>query len=239
MSADTLALTTPLPHEEGLQNAETHRIFIADDHPVLRLGMRSLIEHQRDLKVCGEYDRAEGLPQAIENSKPDLVILDTSFRDGCGLEVLTQLRQMGNEIPVMVVSTQEESDRVSKAIRSGANGIVMKHEETKSILKGIRSVLDGEMFINKRLQRTVITEMCGADVSEAGGSCSSGPLDKLTAREREIYEYVGAGLVSKQIASKLKISASTVDVHKANIRAKLGLKTAPELLQNAIQHCSQ
>lgn len=190
-----------------------------------------------DLIVCGEHDRVEGLIEAIDAAKPDALILDILFPDGDGLEVLKTLRQSGNEIPVLIVTSYDEKKLASKAIRHGANGFVMKEEATKRVISGLRSVINGEIFLNKSAQDALLSQVRGSDLTTS--PAESAPLDDLTDREREIFECVGAGMSSKQIAKQLKISPSTVDVHKANMRSKLNLSSASELLQKAIQYCSK
>lgn len=201
----------------------------------MRLGLAKVIDVSNELYVCGEHDRFEGLVDAVIECQPDALILDIGFPDGDGLDALLKLRKDGNDIPVLVVTSHDEKKLAARALRCGANGFVMKEEACKRVIAGLQAVLQGEIFLNDEIRNVLLSEMQGAELGDDSGEGGS-VVDELTQREEEIFNFVGAGMSSKQIAEKLEISPSTVDVHKANIRNKLQLDSAPELLQKAIQY---
>lgn len=211
------------------------RVFLADDHPLMREGLASVIANQPDLEVCGEYDRIEGMIGAVEEANPDVIVLDLGFPDGNGIDVVKSLRGRGNQVSILIISTHNEEEFAEPVIRAGANGYVMKDEATKRVIKGIRAVLNGEVFVSKTLRKLMLNRMRGGDSEKSRRD----PLLELTVREREVFNLIGQGLSSKEIAEELSISTSTIDVHKANIRGKLKVKSAPELLRTAIRHQSE
>ncbi len=211
---------------------EPVRIFLADGHSLMREGLKSIIRAQDDLTVCGEHDRLDGLVEAVMAEQPDLFVLDIGFADGCGMEAIEELCRRRCAFPMLVVSTRTEDDIAERVIRAGASGFVMKEEATRLVIPGIRAALAGDVYLSTEMQQRLLRKMRGSDVEPED------PTGCLTSREKEVLEFIGIGLSSREIAERLSLSASTIDVHKANIRGKLQLESAPELLRFAIQYVS-
>jgi DNA-binding NarL/FixJ family response regulator len=207
------------------------RIFLVDDHPIVRQGLALLIDHELDLEVAGQAEDAAGALRGIRSVKPDLVLLDVSLKDGDGIELLKDLKAQDPSLPVLMLSMHDESLYAERALRAGARGYVMKQEAPAILLAAIRKVLDGEIYISGRMGATLLRRMVGGKRSE-----SIMPMDRLTDRELEIFRLIGQGETMKEIAAKLFLSVKTVEAHREHIKDKLGLRTATELLRYAIRN---
>ncbi len=212
------------------EQAETVRILLVDDHPVVRQGIRMMLEQNPDLEISGEAESASDALDAIEQTKPDLAIIDLSLKESSGLELLKDIRIRYPEIIILVLSMRDEALYAERVLRAGARGYITKGEGVGQVLEGVRKVLKGEIFVSEVLAARVLSRIV-AGGSEQGAS----PLDRLTDRELEIFELIGQGLPTREVAAKLHISSKTVDSHRENIKGKLEIESAPELLKQAIQ----
>jgi len=203
------------------------RVFIVDDHPIVRHGISLLINQQDDLVVCGEAeDGREALAQITER-KPDMAIVDMTLRRANGLELIKNLRALLPALPVLVLSIHDESLYAERAIRAGAKGYLMKQEATEKVLTAIRTVLRGEVFVSTKMRRQLLPP---PKKNKAGRNI---PVGQLTDRELEVLWMMGKGNGTRQIASELRVSPSTVETHRNHIKEKLELNSAIELLQYA------
>lgn len=207
-----------------------HTILIVDDHPVMRHGQAELINREPDLFVCGEVGTAAEALEAIPRLKPDLLLLDLNLPDKNGLELLKDLQALHPELPVLAVSMQDEAFYAMRVLRAGGRGYLMKQEGPDQLIASIRTVLTGEVFVSQRMSARIVTSASRHASAKAGT-----PEDHLSDRELEVLRFFGEGWSTEEIGCKLHLSPKTVDVHRANIKEKLGLKTTPEFLRYAIR----
>lgn len=206
------------------------RILIVDDHPMLRTGLAQLINHEPDLKVIAEADNAGQAINAVAKNKFDLVLLDISLPDKSGLELIKDIRALRPELPVLVVSMHDEMIYAERVLRAGARGYIMKQEGGKKFLRAIRQVLAGQVFVSEMMSARILEVFSGRQPGN-----SSSPVRNLSDREFEVFRLIGQGLGSRVSADQLHLSIKTVEVHRANIKEKLGLKTATELVRYAVR----
>ena len=206
------------------------RIFLVDDHPIVRIGLTELINQKRDLVVCGEAESAEAALQAIPSLHPDLVIMDLSLKGTGGLGLIKDLKIRHPKLPVLVLSMHEESLYAERALRAGARGYVMKREAGTQLESAIRRTVGGKIHLSKRMSDQLLELVTGP------ASAKRGPLlDRLSDRELEVFEMIGRGKGTSEIARLLHLSVKTIEGYRANIKAKLGLKSALELVRYALQ----
>lgn len=206
------------------------KVLIVDDHPTMREGLVRVIEREADLQVCGETGNAREAMEIVQASKPDLVLLDLSLGKDNGIELIKDLRIRHPLVVVLVHSMHEDSLYAGRALRAGARGYVTKSEPPGNILKAIREVLAGEIYLNPALTKEVLHTLV-ADDHQKGAS----PFGVLSDREFEVFEMMGKGFVTKEIAATLHLSQKTVQAHRDHIREKMGLRDAASLLRFAIR----
>ena len=209
-------------------NVRKWQIFIVDDHPLVRLGITQLVNAESDMFVCGE---AEDMRTALSNlltAAVDLVLLDLSLRGGDGFELLTQLRTQRPNQRVLVVSTHDERLYGERTIRAGASGYIMKATEPDKILAAIRKALRGDLAVSEALAASLLSSVMLGQRREG-----QSPLDTLSDRELEVFQLLAQGMVSRDIAKALGISAKTVETHQFNVRTKLGAESMHHLRRMA------
>ncbi|MCL5096317.1 MAG: response regulator transcription factor [Candidatus Omnitrophica bacterium] len=206
------------------------RLFLVDDHPVVREGFAQLINYQTDLEVCGQASTAATALESINVLKPDLVIVDISLRGASGLELIKNIRVCHPELPVLALSMHEESLYAERALRAGAKGYVMKQAPTEDVMKAIRMVLRGQLHLSEKMQsgllRKFVTGIPGESVPD---------VEQLSDRELEVFQLVGLGRPTRQIADELHLSVKTVETYRAHIKEKLKLRTGTELIHRAVE----
>lgn len=201
------------------------RILIVEDHPVFRFGLAELVNATEDLRVCGE---AADIPEALEvlsRATPDVAIVDLSLNGRNGIELIKEMRSRGLDVPVLVVSMYDEALYAERAVAAGALGYIMKLEASESIVKAIRAVLDGRLYLSDKLMSQLAAKMVGK-----GARAASMPIERLTDRELEILGLIAEGFTTGEIAKKLSLSVKTIGAHREHIKDKLNLKTASELV---------
>lgn len=206
------------------------RVFLIDDHPVLRQGLGRLIDDQLDLEMCGEAESPVEAMRLLPAAKPDVVILDLTLKGGDGLELCKQIRDRFATLPVLVVSMHDESLYAERALKAGARGYVMKQEPQETVMTALRTVAKGEVYLSANMSAKLLRSFSGAR-----SDSDLAPLDRLTDRELEIFRLIGEGQSVRTIAEKLFLSTKTVEAHKEHIKQKLNLKSSNELLQYAIE----
>jgi len=205
------------------------RIVVVDDHPMVRERLGEVINREPDLRVCGEAeDRFQAL-QVIGETRPDLVIVDLTLKNSSGLELIKDLRAMHPTIRILVVSMQEESLYAERALRAGAQGYITKQEATRNVLLAIRQVRAGEIYVSAATAAQIAATLVGHQ--RAG---SEGTIASLADRELQVFELIGAGFSTREIADQLHLEVKTIETYRARIKEKLRLKDASELLRNAI-----
>jgi DNA-binding NarL/FixJ family response regulator len=202
------------------------RILIVDDHPIVRLGIRQMIATEPHLTVCGE---AESVSAALElvKANPDLAIVDLSLGYGSGLELIRALRETAPDTRVLVLSMHDEALFAERALRAGARGYIMKQEAIDGLVHAIDEVLAGQLFVSRRISQHLL-ERLGHDAPAQGGR-----LGSLTDRELEVFELIGRGLSTAAIAERLDVSIKTIETYRSNIKSKLDLKDATDLIRFA------
>ena len=206
------------------------KVFIVDDHPIVRQGLALLINREQDLAVCGDAEEAVSALQQIDDLKPHIVVVDISLSGPDGLDLLKNLRQRAPGLPVLILSMHDESHYAERALRAGASGYIMKQEATERVLVAIRRILGGEVYVSDRLANKMLHQFVGG-----GPAARHSPIADLTDRELEVFRLIGRGHTTREIAEELHISVKTVESYQARIKDKLSLKNARELVQRAIQ----
>jgi DNA-binding NarL/FixJ family response regulator len=205
------------------------RILVVDDHPVFRHGLARLINEEKDLQVCAEaQDAAEALA-AIKKWHPDLVVVDISLNGTDGIELTKALRLVAPRTPVLVLSMYKESLYAERALRAGARGYIMKQEPPEKILAALRRVVSGDIYVSDSVGSRML-EMLATGKAYDGAS----PLQKLSDRELQVFQLIGHGRGTRQIADELHLSVKTIESYRAHIKEKMNLQTSYELVQSAI-----
>lgn len=206
------------------------KVFIVDDHPLVREWLINLIHQQPDFLVCGEAEKAASALQAIIALKPDVAIVDISLKEGSGLELIKNIKANCPAVSVIVLSMHDESLYAERAIRAGARGYIMKRETTKRIIEAIRTVLGGKLFVSERLTTLFAKKFLDGHLPN-----DVSPIEQLSDRELEVFQLLGQGFETRQVAESLHISMKTVQAYCARIKEKLNLASALELLREAIR----
>lgn len=203
----------------------TKRIFILDDHPITRVGVRELIESQPDLTVCGESTGAEGVLAELRNSEPDLVVLDLGLPGSSGMALLKNILSARPKTTILIYSMQDPHLFAPRAVKAGAKGYVEKAAEPDEILTAIRSVLAGQTYL------------CRAATEAWVGHAGTGeePVTTLTDRELEVLTFIGQGKSTREIADACNLSVKTVETHRDKLKRKLNIASTPELVRYAVQ----
>lgn len=210
------------------------RVFIVDDHPLMRRGYRSLLEAEPDLVVCGEAGGAAAALSGILESRPDLVITDVTLEDGGGIELIRDLRERRPELPILVVSMHDEMLYAERALRAGARGYVMKGETDADLVLTVRTLLAGGLHLSPRMQRRALEQLAGR-AAPTGQPAESALAD----RELEVFELLGRGFSTREVAEALHVSPKTVETYRGRIKDKLGLKDSAELLHRAVRYAQE
>ena len=212
------------------KNSSVKRLLIVDDHPMMRNGLAQLIDNEGDLKVLAQADNARQAVELVNKQKFDLALLDVSLPDKNGLELMKDLRALQPELPILIVSMHDELVYAERVLRGGGRGYIMKQEGGEKFIRAIRQVLAGQIYVSEKMSSRIL-EIFSGRKSET----ESSPVGKLTDREFEVFQLIGQGVSTREIAEQLHLSIKTVEVHRANIKEKLALKTAIELVRYAVR----
>ncbi|HEY3863845.1 MAG TPA: response regulator transcription factor [Verrucomicrobiae bacterium] len=206
------------------------KVFLVDDHPLVREWLCQLIQREADLCVCGEAEDKQDALKRIEETTPDIVVADISLKHTHGLELVKDLQARLPSLPVLVLSMHDESLYAERVLRAGAKGYITKQEATKRILQAVRQVLSGQIYISEKMASRMVNKMVAGRADEV-----KTPIERLTDRELEVFQMIGRGVGTKRIAEELHLGIKTVESYRARIKEKLGLEDATQLLQHAIQ----
>ena len=205
-------------------------VLIVDDHPMMREGLAQLVEHESDLCVAGQADTAAQALQAVGTLFPDLALVDISLPDKNGLELIKDLQTFHPQLPILVVSMHDEALYAERVLRAGARGYIMKQEGGRMLMEAIRLVLRGQIYVSEKMSAKILEIFSGrrADAMKSA-------VESLSDREFEVFQLIGQGQGTRQIAQHLHLSIKTVEVHRANIKRKLELKNANDLVRYAVR----
>jgi DNA-binding NarL/FixJ family response regulator len=206
------------------------RVFVVDDHPIVRQGLALMINREADLMVCGEAEEAQAALAVFEELKPDVLVVDISLPGPDGIDLVKAIRARNTRVPVLVLSMHDESIYAERALRAGANGYIMKQEATERVLIAIRRILKGEVYLSD----SAASRMVNQYVRKAAGASPS-PVSVLSDRELEVFRLIGQGHGTREIADTLHLSVKTVETYQTHIKDKLSLRNARELVQHAIE----
>jgi DNA-binding NarL/FixJ family response regulator len=210
--------------------SKRHGILLVDDHPLFRKGMIQLLGQEPDIEVSAEADSSLSALNAIRRQKFDLAIVDVGLGGGAnGIELTKMIKAEQPELPMLVVSMHDEVLYAERALRAGARGYVMKREALDSILNAVRSVLAGEIYVSPSMSKRMLYNHI------QGRGETSSPVERLTDRELEVFQLIGEGCDMHEIARQLHLSKKTVEAHRANIKEKLSVSSAREVVRQAAQ----
>jgi DNA-binding NarL/FixJ family response regulator len=206
------------------------RLMIVDDHPMMRQGLAQLIDNEPDLKVVAEADTGgQGLDLVVKEQL-DLAVLDISLPDKNGLELIKDMRAVKPELPILIISMHDEALYAERVLRAGARGYIMKQEGGKKLLQAIRQVLTGQIYVSEKMSARILETFSGRTPEQ-----SASPVARLSDREFEVFQLIGQGKGTKEIANHLNLSVKTVEVHRARIKEKLAIQTATDLVRYAVR----
>lgn len=206
------------------------KVIIVDDHPIVREGLENLINQESDLEVCGQASDANQAMKVIMALNPDTVIVDICLKEKNGLELIKDIKVLYPNLPILALSMHDESLYAERVLRAGAKGYIMKHQATENVVKAIRKVIRGQLYISDKMTEKIMSKLVDKK-TEADDS----PIDCLSDRELEVFLLIGKGYGTRQISKDLYLSVKTIETYRAHIKEKLNLIDAAELLQYAIQ----
>jgi DNA-binding NarL/FixJ family response regulator len=206
------------------------RVFLVDDHPLMRQGVGQLINAQPDMEVCGEAEDASSAMRGIESTEPDAAIIDISLRGSNGIELIKNLKALYKFLPILVLSMHDEGIYAQRVLRAGALGYVMKQEAAEKVVAALRRIMSGEIYVNEKVGSQMLHQAL-----TGRGKPDASPIDRLSDRELEVIEAIGQGKPTREIARDLNVSVKTIESHRAHIKDKIGLKNASELVKFSVQ----
>jgi len=205
------------------------KVFVVDNHPIVRRGLSELIIDESDLSICGEAEDVENALREISEVDPDLVIVDLSIGERDALDLIRGLKAQRTELPILVLTMYEESFYAERVLRAGALGYLTNQGPAENILSAIRKLLSGELYISEAVQPKLLRRLVtGRTVVDEN------LVERLSDREMQVFRFIGECKSTREIADKLTLSIKTIETYRANIKQKLGLKNSRELIQQAI-----
>lgn len=207
----------------------TKRVLLIDAHPIHRHGLAHLVNASQDLSICGESDDADAALGTVADLQPDIIVTDVTLTGSSAMALIRQICMKYSSLPVLFLSDHDEAVYAPRALRLGARGYVSNRSPAETILKAIRCILNGEIYVSGNMARKMLTE------ASSGNSVDrQSPVNVLTDRELEVYELIGRCLSSREIAQRLRVSIKTVNAHRAHMKKKLMLRNAIELTRHAV-----
>lgn len=216
-------MTDPLPGGPALS-----QVLIVDDHPILRHGIAQMIQREPDLEACAEAGSVDEALAALAQQPVDLMVVDLSLAEQSGMDLIRTVRHHHPQVQCLVLTMHDEKLHAERALRAGARGYLMKHEATKKIVLALRTIRDGRIFLSEAIASDLLERMAGTS-----STATDSPMASLSDRELEVLRLIGRGLKTGDIARTMHRSVHTVEAHRANIKRKLGLRTAQELAHAA------
>lgn len=213
-----------------MDNGYKKRIIIVDDHPIMQKGLATILEAEHGFEVIEKFDNAEEVLKVYEELSPDLAVVDISLPGMSGLELVKHLASRDPDLKIVVVSRHDESLYAERVIRAGAKGYVMKLEAGDQLIKAIKKILRGGIYVSDEVSEKLLMGM-----ARGNKEMNSSPIDQLSDRELEVFEFTGKGNTTREIAEKLHLSVKTVESYRARIKTKLNLDNATELMMHAVK----
>jgi DNA-binding NarL/FixJ family response regulator len=204
--------------------------MLVEDHQMFREWLGQMIAKDRSFTVCGEADNILDARRIIQAQPPDIALIDLTLRGSSGLELIKDLKAQGLAVPVLVLSMHDEALYAERVLRAGARGYITKHEATSTLFKAIRHVLDGQIYLSERMTAAMLTKVAGQ-----GSRAVMSGMEILADRELEVFQLVGRGFNTREIAGQLHLGETTVDTYRARIKEKLQLRNAADLYTRAAQ----
>jgi DNA-binding NarL/FixJ family response regulator len=211
------------------QNSGKQRVLLVDDHPLVRRGLAEIIAREPDLDTCGEAGDVADAIEAVERGKPNIVVVDLTLKTGHGLDLIEKLKARDPELKILVSSMHDETLFAERVLRAGARGYISKQEPPDALLRAIRQVLRGELYLSPRMTNRLLNRVV------VGSAAQDDPVQGFSNRELEVYEMIGQGLTIQQIAGRLHLSPKTIETHREKIKQKLNVSNSAELNRRAVQ----
>jgi DNA-binding NarL/FixJ family response regulator len=206
-----------------------YRVLIVDDHPIVRHGLGELIARQPDLQVCGEAENVSEALRLVETERPQVAVIDISLDGESGLELIEQIQALYPEVKMLVSSMHDEKTFAGRALRAGASGYINKRESIRKVIDAVRQVLRGEVYLSPQMATQLLHR------AAVGKPLDHDPVETLSNRELEVFEMIGQGMNTQQIARRLRLSPSTVETHRKKIKTKLNVQSGSQLSRSAFQ----
>lgn len=207
-----------------------YRIILVDDHPITCQGVAALISQQSNMRVCGQARTAAAGLALIEKHDPHLAVVDISLQGTSGIEFVKNALSMRPRLLVLMMSMYDEQLYAPRAFRAGARGYIMKHEASEKFITAVNQIFEGKPYISPRLKEKLSEQVLVSRSHEV-----EDPVEQLSDREMEVFELIGDGYTTRQIAARLNLSVKTIDSYREHLKIKLRIAAAPELLQHAIR----
>ena len=211
----------------------TNRILLVEDHPLMRQAVKETILQERDLAICGEAADEAAAMQLVKTTQPHLVLLDLSLGESSGMDLIKWMVKTDPSLRVLVLSMHDETLYAERVIRAGARGYLNKRAAPDTIVAAIRTVLEGNIYLNPAIVGRILQRLAGGGGGTAGARTPD--VEQLSDREMQTFELIGAGLGSREISERLCVSVKTVEAYRQRIKEKLGLSTGPELARRAVE----
>ncbi|MGA2189678.1 MAG: response regulator transcription factor [Steroidobacteraceae bacterium] len=227
-SNEGTSLSMSPAHDSGAKR-RTAGILIIDRHPLVREGLRKIIEHEDDLWVCAEADDLSGACGAIRETHPDVIVADISLIHGDAIGLLREVRALYPRLPILVLSVHDEAMYAERMLSVGASGYMMKHATSEQIVRCLRRVIEGGICVSEEVAANMIR---GAHAK--GKRKSANPVDRLSRRELQVLHSVGKGMTTRETAHTLGLSVKTIESHRQRIKAKLNLRSGPQFVRFAV-----
>ncbi|HYC70083.1 MAG TPA: response regulator transcription factor [Opitutaceae bacterium] len=218
------------PINKPAKSSAKYQILLVDDHPITRQGVAVLINQEHDLEVIGEVDNAPAAIAFLQKTPCSLAIIDITLKTTNGVELMKHIRALAPDMPVLVMSMHDEGLYAERAMRAGARGYIMKQEASNKILTAIRTVLSGELYLSDKMKERMLHRFVNNRKEKVGFS-----MDSLSDREMEVFQLIGNGYSTRQIAAKLNLSVKTIDSYREHLKLKLPLEAGKDLVRYAIQ----
>jgi DNA-binding NarL/FixJ family response regulator len=219
----TLSATPP-----GSTGSVRRRVFLVDDHAVVRQGIGFLINMQDDLVVCGEANEGPQAMKGVQECKPDTIIVDITLEQGSGLELIKDLRAVAPHVPILVVTMHDERVYGERALRAGASGYITKGQAIEQVIDALRVILDGKLYVSHSMAERILSQRIGRS-----DDAPADPVDRLSDRELEIFKLIGNWKSTREIAGCLGLSIKTIEYYREQLKKKLGVKSGADLGQAA------